>query len=82
MLKRRRTFGPHQRAALFFFVMCVVGPACHTSCTEETGAAPVIVEVDAAPVLGAQHPTLQRRPVIRQITPLSTDTAAPSSSAP
>jgi hypothetical protein len=80
MLKRRRTFGPHQRAALFFFVMCVVGPACHTSCTEETGAAPV-VEVDAAPVIGAQHPSLQRRPVIKPITPLS-ETAAPSSSTP
>jgi hypothetical protein len=78
MLMQRRTNGHPHRAALFFFVICLIGPACHSSCTEETGAAPV-VEVDAGPVLGATRaPTIApRRPTIQRI-PL---TAAPSSSA-
>lgn len=68
MLKQRRTIGLNQRAALFFFVICLVGPACHTSCTEETGAAPV-VEVDGGPVLGASRSVgvAPHRPMIQRV---------------
>jgi hypothetical protein len=67
----------------FFFVL-VAG--CHSSCDESTGAAPVVPDAAAEPVLGAAHTvqshrSMSMRPQIMQQQNTATP-AAPASTTP
>lgn len=73
----RHDVGSRPRRAVLSFVVLALGlGACHTSCTEATGAEPVVT-IEAGAVLGAPHAVATHPVRIRPVVPLHLNGAPP-----